>query len=103
MSKGISIKYEMDALPRVSAACAIVKSPRVVRYSIKSAAKIAVLIEFDHKSFQRQNWFLGIIAARAEVVSLHPSNTGRTESNNAGTNHRASSISPDSLDMILQN
>lgn len=101
MNKGTSIKYEIDALPRVSAACAIVKSPRVVRYSIKSAAKIAVLIEFDHKSFQRQNWFLGIIVASAEVVSLHPSNTGRTESNSAGTNHR--NISPDSLDMIPQN
>lgn len=101
MNKGISIKFKMDALPRVSATCAIVRSPRVVRYSIKSAAKTAVLIEFDHKSFQRQNWFLGIMAASAEVVSLHPSNIGRTEVNNAGTNHE--NISPDSLDMIPQN
>jgi len=93
----------MDALPRVSAACAIVNSPRVVRYSIKSAAKVAVLIEFDHKSFQRQNWFSGIIAARAEVVSLHPSNIGRTESSKAGTNDKALNVNPDSLEMVTQN
>jgi predicted metal-dependent peptidase len=95
------VKYGKDALPRVAEACAIDKSSRDVRYSIKTAAKTAVLTEFDHMSFQRQNWFLGIIEASAEVTSPQLISTGRTESNKVGTG--IENISPNLLDTISQN
>lgn len=57
----------------------------VVRNSTRAAEYTAVLRELDHISFQRQNWFGGIMAAKAAAVSPQLRKIGRTASSNGGT------------------
>lgn len=78
-------KVGMILLPIASAAWWSVSKVRDVRYSIKAAAKTAVLMELDHKSFHLQNWFLGIIKESSKVFSWQPSSNGWTEISRAGT------------------
>jgi hypothetical protein len=78
------------SLPRISAARGKEIKDRCERYSIREAAKTAVLNEFDHISFHRQNWFSGMRVARAADTSWQLNKTGCTEARRAGTEKTAS-------------
>jgi hypothetical protein len=78
-------KVSMILLPIASAAWWSVSKVRDERYSIKAAAKTAVLMELDHKSFHLQNWFWGIIKESSKVFPWQLSSNGWTEVRRAGT------------------